>query len=165
MVEHRTFNSYVQSPKPIPEPVERFTGVYNSYLVDAPVLADIYEQFVQFTEGCVLVTHAGYEFDLPLLRMECERNNLKMLSNRCLDTKALFTYLYPDNPNILTTNYLVHHYGIDDSSLKRHDALDDSKLIAKLFLRLLEEFKARNINDFILDKPIQVRRFEIIPMV
>ncbi|TVX94381.1 PolC-type DNA polymerase III [Paenibacillus agilis] len=122
----RTFNSYVQSPKPIPEAVEQFTGVYNTYLEGAPVLKDIYREFAAFTEGCVLITHAGYEFDLPLLRYECARNHLPMLTNPCIDTKALFSYLHPDVDDIIWMDYLIKRYEIYTEDCRRHDALGES---------------------------------------
>jgi DNA polymerase III subunit epsilon len=69
------------------------------------------------------VTQAGYEFDLPLLPNECKRFNLPIMNICCLDTKALFTYLHPDIDCIISTDYLIKYYKIDDRDLKRHDAL------------------------------------------
>ncbi|MFC5405820.1 PolC-type DNA polymerase III [Cohnella soli] len=163
--EEKIFNSYIKSPKPIPEAVERFTGVYNTYLQDAPKLKDIYDEFLEFTKECVLVTHAGYEFDLPLLRNECQRNNLTMISNPCLDTKALFSYLYPEIKDIIWTDYLIKYYNIYDKDIRRHDALGDSILIGRIFLRILGEFRTRNIKDIEFIDKVLVKRFEIKPMV
>src|SRR5690606_1959194 len=97
----KSFNSYIKSPKPIPEAVEKFTGIYNSTIKEAPVLDEIYQDFIDFTQGAILVTHAGYEFDLPLLRKECQRNHLPMMNNIVLDTKALFSFLYPEVDEII----------------------------------------------------------------
>ncbi len=121
--EAKTFNSFIKPPKQIPEAVERFTGIYNSYLMNAPVLKGVYNDFLVFIKDTVLITHAGYEFDLPILLNECKRNNLPMITNSCLDTKALFSYLYPEVKDIIWTDYLIKYYNIQDNDLKRHDAL------------------------------------------
>ncbi|MBD3922944.1 3'-5' exonuclease [Paenibacillus sp. PR3] len=165
ILENKTFNSYIKSPKPIPEAVERYTGIYNSFLEDAPNLKDKYNDFLEFAKDCILITHAGYEFDLPLLSNECRRYNLPMLTNPCLDTKALFSYLHPEIKGIIWTDYLIKYYNINDKDLRRHDALGDSILIGRIFLRILEEFQARAINDIEFIDPVLVKRFKVIPMV
>lgn len=164
ILEEKTFNTYIKSPKKIPEAVERFTGVYNKYLENAPTVTQTYKEFQRFTKDTILVTHAGYEFDLPLLNRECQRNNLDMLTNKCLDTKALFSYLYPEIKDIIRTDFLVKYYGIKNDDLRRHDALDDSKLIARIFVTLLKEFKNRGKSNIDFSDPVKVKRFEIIPM-
>lgn len=164
ILEEKTFNTYIKSPKKIPEAVERFTGVYNKYLENAPTLTQTYKEFQRFTKDTILVTHAGYEFDVPLLNRECQRNNLDMLTNTCLDTKALFSYLYPEIKDIIWTDFLVKYYGTKNDDLRRHDALDDSKLIARIFVTLLKEFEKRGKSDIDFIDPVRVKRFEVIPM-
>ncbi|SFS56896.1 3'-5' exonuclease [Paenibacillus sp. 453mf] len=163
--ERKTFNTYIKSPKPIPEAVERFTGIYNTDIEGAPVLQEVYNDFVKFTKECILVTHAGYEFDLPLLKNECVRNHLPMITTPCIDTKALFSYLHPEVKDIIWTDYLIHYYKIYDKDLRRHDALGDSILIGRIFLRIMEEFESRNIRDIEFIDPVTVKRFQIKPLV
>lgn len=160
-----TFNCLVKPPKPIPEAVERLTGIYNAELEHAARFKEVYEEFAAFTKDCILITHAGYEFDLPLLEKECASNHLSMLGNDCLDTKALFTYLHPENNHIINTDYLIKHYAINDQDLKRHDALADSILIGRIALRIMEEFENRNQQDIALLDPVMVKRFQINPLV
>jgi DNA polymerase III subunit epsilon len=157
----KSFKTYVKSPKPIPEAVERFTGIFNSDIQDAPILSEIYSKFVEFTQDCILVTHAGFEFDYYLLKKECERNNLPTIKNTMLDTKALFSYLYPEVTEIIWTDYLLKYYQIDDEDVRRHDALGDSILIGRIFLRILKEFEDRNEEEIHFIEPVKVRRFEV----
>ncbi|XEC96549.1 PolC-type DNA polymerase III [Paenibacillus tarimensis] len=160
----KSFCTYIKSPKPIPEAVERFTGICNKDLQDAPTLSEIYSDFVEFTKDAVLVTHAGYEFDLLLLEKECERNNLPMIENQVLDTKALFSFLHPEINEIIWTDYLIRHYQINDKDLRRHDALDDSILIGRLFQCILQEYEKRNLTDIHFAEPVKVKRFQIKPL-
>ncbi|KOR90189.1 hypothetical protein AM231_14310 [Paenibacillus solani] len=108
-----------------------------------------------------MVTQAGYEFDLPLLRNECKRFGLPIINNCCLDTKALFTYLHPEVEWIISTDFLIKYYQINDQDLKRHDALGDSILIGRIFIRILEEFKARNLQYIYFKDEVVVKRFQI----
>jgi DNA polymerase-3 subunit epsilon len=160
----KTFSTYIKSPKPIPEAVEKFTGISNSVIATAPRLTEIYKDFREFTKGTILVTHAGYEFDLPLLKKECDRNNLPYIDNQVLDTKALFTYLHPEVSDIVWTDYLIQYYQIDDKDLKRHDALGDSILIGRIFQKILQEFQERNLTVIEFETPVKVKRFQIKPL-
>lgn len=162
--ETRTFNTLVKSPKPIPEPVERHTGIYNDDIAYAPLLHEVYDDFLAFAGDCILVTHAGYEFDLPLLAKECRRSGLPMILNKCLDTKALFSYLHPEIEAIIWTDYLIKHYEVSDRDLKRHDALADSILIGRIFLRMMEEFLARDIRSIAFKDHVRVKRFQVVPL-
>lgn len=150
-----------QPLKPIPEAVERFTGIYNLYVEHAPRFNEVYSGFIDFIKDSVLVTQAGYEFDLPLLRNECKRLTFPMMNICCLDTKALFTYLHPVIDCIISTDYLIKYYKIDDRDLKRHDALGDSILIGRIFLSILGEFQARNLHDIHFKDEVVVKRFQI----
>lgn len=164
VISKNTFNTFVKPPKPIPEPVEQFTGIYNAQLKHAPSFKDAYPDFRVFAQDCILVTHAGYEYDLPLLRHECARTEADMITNLCLDTKALFTYLYPDVRDIISTDVLIRYYSIDDQDLRRHDALADSLLIARIFTRMMQDYGERRIKDLVFDDPVTVKRFQIKPL-
>lgn len=93
------------------------------------------------------MTQAGYEYDIPLMIKECERNNLFMFEAKFIDTKALFTYLHPEVTEIISTNFLIEYYKIDDHDIKRHNALGDSILIGRIFKCLLDECVRRRIDN------------------
>ncbi|MBP1995778.1 3'-5' exonuclease [Paenibacillus eucommiae] len=160
----KTFNSLVRSPKEIPLLIEKLTGIKNSDIERAPSFSTVYEEFVAFTKNSILVTQAGYEFDWPLLKNECERNCLPMVTNTILDTKALFSYLHPEVNERVSTNYLIKYYNIDDSDIERHSALGDSVLISRIFIEILEEFKQRNTNEIIFSEPLRVKKVQLVPL-
>jgi DNA polymerase III alpha subunit (gram-positive type) len=156
-----SFNSLVHSPKPIPPAIEELTGIKNQDMLNAPAFPEVYEKFIQFTRDTVLVTQAGYEYDVPLLEKYCRLHQLPMLQNPILDTKALFTYLHPDIQDVISTDFLIQYYGIDAVDIRRHDALGDCTIIGKIFINILEEYKEKKIKDLRIDG-LHVRRF-IIP--
>jgi len=120
-------------------------------------------EFLAFTQGCVLVTQAGYEYDLPLLLTECKRINKLIEPPLIIDTKALFTYLHPEYSNIISTNFLIHYYNIDDTDIQRHDALGDSILIARIFNKVIAECVAKDIVHIQFDH-LKVKKVKLTPL-
>ncbi|MBD0384871.1 3'-5' exonuclease [Paenibacillus sedimenti] len=159
---NKSFNSLVKSPKPIPLAVEQLTGISNHDMMHAPSFPEAYSQFIEFIGDCVLVTQAGYEYDVPLLEKLCQIHNLPFIQNGIIDTKALFTNIHQEITEVVSTDFLIKYYNIDTSNLKRHDALDDCKIIGKIFARIIKEYEEQSINDFRILERLKVKRF-IIP--
>src|SRR5690606_10619934 len=61
------FNSLVYSPKKIPYSISQMTGIFDKDLINAPDFNETYQNFRKFIGNSILVTQAGYEYDLPLL--------------------------------------------------------------------------------------------------
>lgn len=163
-VDHQSFMSVVRPWKPIPEKIEKITGVTNTMIATAPDFATAYTNFRQFCAGSVLVTQCGYEFDFPLLEKECVRVGLPMMSNPRLDTKALFAYLHRDRKETFSTDFLSDHYGVDRSLFKRHDALGDALIIARIFHAEIAEARTMNVDSVVVTDPIKIRRFVLPPL-
>lgn len=158
----RSFNSLVKSPKKIPDGVSALTGITNESLRDAPTFAEVYERFLDFCGTNVLVTQAGYEYDLPMIRKHCRNSNLSMFEKPVIDTKALFAKLHPELNDVFSTDYLVAYYRIDTTDIKRHDALGDCILIRRILDAILLEYKQIDLSEFNLMDGLRVKRF-IIP--
>lgn len=159
----RQFNALVRPGRPIPEIIERLTGIMNRDVEHAPALPDAMADFMSFFHGCILVTQAGYEYDLPLWREECKRHHIEFGEPAVIDTKALFTWLHPECADIVSTNFLICYYGIEDSDLARHDALGDSMLIARIFNQMIDECRARGITTIRFDQ-LQVKKVKLKPL-
>ncbi|SEG44765.1 PolC-type DNA polymerase III [Paenibacillus sp. UNC499MF] len=151
----------VYTPKPVPPFVEKLTGIRNEDLAEAPAFSVIYPLFLDFIQNRILVTQAGYEYDVPLLRRLCQENRLPYPENRVLDLKVLVKVIHPEWEGIVSTDRLISYYGIDASGYKRHDALGDCHLIARLFQLVLSEYKHMNVNELQLKEPLSIARFRI----
>ncbi|ULL16126.1 3'-5' exonuclease [Paenibacillus sp. H1-7] len=159
------FESLVQSSKPIPAAIEELTGISNQEMADAPKFPEVYKRFVEFIGDAVLVTQAGYEYDVPMLQKYCETYNAPPLTNTVLDTKVLFANLHRDVQDVISTDFLIRYYHIQTSDLKRHDALDDCILIGRILLGILNEYKEKSISSLHIDGDgLRVKRF-IIPAI
>lgn len=157
----KTYETLIKPSKPIPEVIERLTGITNEDVIEAPELTEVFSEFIDFCKGAVLVTQAGYEYDWPLLMNECKRNNLRMIPNKIIDTKALFTFLFPEVVEIISTNFLIKYFSIDDSDIRRHNALGDSFLIARIFNELMIELNNREIVDINIQNPLTIKRVQL----
>ncbi|EPY09282.1 DNA polymerase III subunit alpha [Paenibacillus alvei TS-15] len=153
------FVTLVRSPKPIPEHIAELTGITNEAIYEALDFAQVYEAFTEFIGERILVTQAGYEYDIPLLRKECEQARLPMINNLVVDMKAMFTNIHPELADIPSTDFLIQYYQVDGSDLARHDAVGDSILISRLFAKILEEYKERGLDDLIIEDALRVKRF------
>jgi len=158
------YKTLVRPAKPIPEAIERLTGIYNKDVEEARTFSEVFGEFMAFIEGCVLITQAGYEFDYPLLVEECRRNQLFIHDQITIDTKALFTFLHPEVSDIVSTNFLIHYYNINDSDIQRHDALGDSILISRFFYKMIEECLHREIRTIRIEHLI-VKRMKLTPLM
>lgn len=158
------YTSLVGSPKRIPELIEKLTGIRNSDIEHEQPFVHRFKEFEQFCKNTILVTQAGYEFDWPLLQRECHSNQIPMLTNPVLDTKMLFTYLYPEIKERISTNFLLDFFEIKDNDLKRHDALGDSLLIARIFMKILKQFRERNLDEICITEPLKVMKMQLPPL-
>ncbi len=157
------FESLVRPWKPIPQKIEELTGVTNAKVKTAPDFAEAYARFRAFCGDAVLVTQCGYEYDFPLLDRECDRAELEHLANIRLDTKAIFALLHPQRTETFSTSFLSVYYGINRSEFKRHDALGDARLIARIFRAELEEAKNMGIDALATDG-LRIKRFALPPL-
>jgi len=157
------FESLVRPWKPIPPKIEELTGVTNARVKTASGFAEAFGQFRNFCGDAVLVTQCGYEYDFPLLDQECDRAGLARLANVRLDTKAIFALLHPQRTETFSTNFLSDYYGIDRSEFKRHDALGDARLIARIFRAELKEAKSMGIDALATDG-LKIKRFVLPPL-
>lgn len=160
----RTFAALVRPPIPIPEPIQRLTGIRSEDVADAPAFPEAYRSFAAFAGDSVMVTQAGYEYDGPLLARECALCGIAPPGNPLLDTKALFTYAFPEIDEIPSTDFLVRFFGIDAGDLPRHDALGDALLIGRIFSRLLAACRERGIDGIRITEPLRVKKMRLRPL-
>jgi DNA polymerase III epsilon subunit-like protein len=159
-----SFSSLVHAFKPIPEAVAKLTGISNEDMIQAPSFAEAYHTFLEFIGDKVLVTQAGYEYDLPILKRHCDMYGQSMLTNPVLDTKAMFTYIHPEISVVISTDFLIRYYDLDTEGIHRHDALADCDVIARIFEHVLNEYQELALDHFTADAEHAMKRFVIPEM-
>lgn len=159
-----SFCCLVRPWKAIPRKIEQLTGVTNALTAAASDFATVWPEFARFCGDSALVAQGGYEFDFPLLDRECDRAGKGALTGPRLDTKAIFALEHPQRNEAFSTDFLTDHYGIDRRPFKRHDALGDARLIARVFHAQLQDARRRGRDQWRSDRPVRIKRFVSQPL-
>ena len=128
------FENLVNCGKEIPQQAQEMHGISTEMLNRQPSPEDVLPRFLQFTSRSTLVAHNA-RFDIGFLRNELARLGLG-LNNSYVCTLRMSRKLYPDLPNYKLDTVCRHLIGQMDRKVKRHRALDDARLTAKIWLRM-----------------------------
>tara|TARA_B100001109_G_scaffold255495_2_gene258775 strand:- start:32168 stop:32869 length:702 start_codon:yes stop_codon:yes gene_type:complete len=133
----RHYHVYINPQRDIDEEAAAVHGITNEWLIEqnAPVFAQVVDDFRQFIDGAELVIHNA-AFDVGMMDAEFARLNLTMTRDFCgiLDTLALARDLHPGARNNLDA--LCKRYGIDNSHRDLHGALLDAEILADVYLMM-----------------------------
>lgn len=135
-VTGRTFHTYVNPERDMPDGAYQVHGLSTKFLKDKPVFASIARAFCAFVGGAQLIAHNGESFDLPFLNAELAAVGLPTLGNELYDTLHAARRKYPGSPASLDA--LCMRFGIDTTARARdgHGALLDSRLLAAVYIEL-----------------------------
>jgi len=137
-VTGRSFHTYVNPERDMPEGAFKVHGLSEDFLKNYPVFADerVAKSFVDFVGDAELVAHNGISFDLPFINAEMEKAGFAPFSNSIVDTLHLARRKYPGSPASLDA--LCSRFGIDTKERERdgHGALLDSRLLAEVYIEL-----------------------------
>jgi DNA polymerase III epsilon subunit family exonuclease len=130
------FRSLVRPDAPIAGGAFDTHGISEHDLVDAPQFLEVWPQFREFCGSDVVVAHNGHNFDFPVLRRMAGEAECADLYT--YDTLVLARELRTGSASL---GNLAHAYGIPVG--RAHHALDDTRTLAKVFLKLGEEKMVR----------------------
>ena len=138
-VTGRSFHTYVNPERDMPDGAYRVHGLSEAFLRDKPLFASpsVAPAFLEFVGDAMLIAHNGIGFDLPFLNAELEAAGLKTLStDNIKDTLHMARRNFKSAPASLDA--LCSRFGIDTSKRERdgHGALLDSRLLAAVYIEL-----------------------------
>jgi DNA polymerase-3 subunit epsilon len=137
-VTGRSFHTYVNPQREMPEGAFKVHGLSEKFLKDFPVFADerVASAFVNFVGDAELVAHNGISFDLPFINAELANAGLPALGNEIVDTLHLARRKFPGSPASLDA--LCARFGVDtrQRAADGHGALLDSRLLAEVYIEL-----------------------------
>ncbi|UCE32113.1 MAG: GIY-YIG nuclease family protein [Burkholderiales bacterium] len=125
-----TWSALVDPEQPIPEEIERLTGISNDMVRGQPTFAKHAERLASTLAGHVFVAHNA-RFDYGFVRNAFARLD-RSFSADVLCTVRLARRLEPDQPS-QSLDALVARHGLDTGG--RHRALGDARLVAALLGR------------------------------
>jgi len=130
----KTYHTYINPEKESSASAREKHGISDDFLKDKKLFREIVPDFLEFIKNSPIVAHNGLYFDIPFLNHELKSNNFKILKNPVVDTLVLAKNKFPTSPANLDA--LCRRFDIDLSIRKKHGALIDSKLLAKVYLEL-----------------------------
>jgi DNA polymerase III subunit epsilon len=133
----------------IPKVVRELTGITPEMLQGAPAFPEAWRSHLAAARGADFwIGQSVFEFDVPLLEAEFGRYGLPPDLPGTLDSVVLATWLLGPPEERWSTSKLLARFAVDTVGLRRHDALDDVKILGRLLqpmLRLVAEERADRI--------------------
>ena len=148
------FSTFVNPERNIPRQVEELTHITKDMVKDAPKIEEALHDFLEFSKDSVVIAHNA-RFDISFINFFCDKYEY-VRPNKIIDTLAISRELFEGYEN--------HKLGTIAKNLEvsledAHRAVNDAEATAKVFLKMCEILKEKNIDvnnyiqeDFIEDK-------------
>jgi DNA polymerase-3 subunit epsilon len=134
-VEVRRFQSLVDPDKPIPQMIQRMTGITQAMTDKAPSFYDIAEDIQDILDGCVFVAH-NVRFDYAFVKEEFKRIGYPFRAEQ-LCTVKLSRKLFPEQHRHNLDTLIATHGIVCEN---RHRAMGDAQAILKFYELCTERF-------------------------
>jgi DNA polymerase III epsilon subunit-like protein len=139
LIEDEAFSQLVDPGIPIPDEIQELTGITPDRVEGQPGFASAWKQALAAAEGCDLwLGQSVFEFDVPLLDVELARHGLPPKLPPILDSVVIATMLLGPPEGRWSTSSLIQRFEVDTTGLRRHDALDDVKILGRTLLPMLK---------------------------
>lgn len=125
------FSEFINPHQPLTAQISQLTGITDAMLADARDLQPVVRDFINFSEGFVVVGH-NLTFDYRFTKNAAVKFGLSF-DREGIDTLKIAKTVHKDLPS-RSLGALCEHYGIVNSSAHRayHDALATAKLYQTL---------------------------------
>jgi len=131
----RTFHSYLDPERDVPEEAYRIHGLSRNFLAGKPQFRQVYVEFLEFVDESRLVIHNA-EFDMKFVNAELQSIGVAAIPmDRAFDTLAYARRKFPGASNSLDA--LCARFRIDNSKRTRHGALLDAEILAEVYIELM----------------------------
>lgn len=135
-----TFSEFINPEVPIPQQIEKLTGINDAMVQDAPTIEVILPKFLAFCQDAVMVAHNA-DFDMSFISANAEKQNL-IFQPTILDTVALARVLMPNLGNYKLNNVAKH---LDISLENHHRAIDDATCTGEIFIQFIKQLEKQDI--------------------
>jgi len=130
----KEFHTLIDVDKAITKAAQKIHGITREMLAGQPKAEEALTAFQRFIGNSTLVAHNA-DFDVGFLGYEYSRIG-QGLRNRHICTLKLSRKLYPALPNYRLETVAKHILGIEIDKGRRHRALDDARLTARIWIEM-----------------------------
>jgi DNA polymerase III epsilon subunit-like protein len=145
----------------IPKIVQELTGITLERLQGAPEFPEAWHSHIAAARGADFwLGQSVFEFDVPLLEAEFARHRMPKELPATLDSVVLATWLLGPPEERWSTSRLLARFEVDTVGLRRHDALDDVKILGRLLqpmVRLAGETHGDRV-EITASQPLEIKR-------
>ena len=135
-----TFSEFINPGVPIPYQIEQLTSINDDMVKDAPMYDVIVPRFVEFCGDDIVVAHNA-SFDTGFVKKNAEELGLRF-DNTVLDTMTLSHILLPELGKF-TLDRVCKELKVVNAH--HHRAIDDAEATSKVFFKLLDMLKERDV--------------------
>ncbi len=135
------FERFANPHHPLSSTTTELTGITDDMVKDAPEVADVMKEFIEFIGDAILVAHNA-SFDMGFFYESCKKAGIETVNYPAIDTLELARMLYPDLRNH-RLNTLAKKFGIELT--QHHRAIYDTEATAHLFVRLMKDATEKGI--------------------
>lgn len=129
----KSYNQLINPGIMIPENITNLVNITDDMVKDAPFIDKVLPEFLDYIGNTPLIAHNA-SFDIGFLNFYLKALNMKRIENRIIDTLTLSREVF-DTEKTHNLDIVAERLGLKEN-IKRHRALGDSILTAKVFLKL-----------------------------
>lgn len=135
------FSTFVNPERPIPKEVQELTHITPAMVKDSETIREILPKFLEFCEGSIVVAHNA-KFDLSFINYHSDEFKLEK-PKYTIDTLSMARELFESYQNH-KLGTVAENLGIELEDA--HRAINDARATAKVFNKMCEIVKERNMN-------------------
>ena len=130
------FHFYLNPERKVSDKAFEIHGYSDAFLSDKKKFKEICDEFLSFIGNKKLIIHNA-EFDISHLNNELSLIGKNKIKNEIVDTLKIAREKFPGSS--ISLDSLCKKYGVDNSRRKKHTALIDCDLLAKVYINLIDQ--------------------------
>ncbi len=138
----KEYHTYANPEKPIPLQITNLTGITDEMVKDAKSQKQALIEFKEFIGDRIIVAHNAFNFDVNFIKVVGQEVG-QTFNYNAIDTLPLARAVLPNIKNH-KLDTLASHFALED--FNHHRAVDDAKILVKIFENLIKELENQNIN-------------------
>lgn len=140
-----TFSTFVKPKEQISDFITELTSITNQMVSNAPTIDEVFGDFVNFIDGCVLVAQNA-NFDTGFLYHLLKERGITDKHYPCIDTLDLARSIYPTGLKNYKLETIAKYLKVEIE--QQHRAIHDARTTTNVFNRMLSDIYALNVNTY-----------------